>query len=51
MGGKINDRLTAWLCNQCGEEFDRKPDKMATQYEKDQHDLFSYDCIAKTHLI
>lgn len=51
VGGKIKDRLSAWLCNkkECGIKFDTKPNRESTQHEKDQHDLFSYDCIAKTH--
>ncbi len=48
MGGKNNDRTTAWLCVGCGVEFDTKPDKNAPQQEHDQHALFSYDCIIKT---
>lgn len=51
MGGKINDRLTAWLCKDCGYEFDTRPGDKAEQCLIDQHDLFSYDCIAKTHLV
>lgn len=56
-GGKISDRLTAWLCDkqECGIRFDTKPTKQnpgsTDSFETVQHDLFSYDMIIKTWLL
>jgi hypothetical protein len=52
MGDKINNHLTAWLCNGllCGIKFDIKPDKNSHPLLIAEHDLFTYDCIAKTWL-
>lgn len=53
MGGKIGDKLTAWLCDdkKCGVRFDTKPDRNAPKDVIDKHDLFAYDCICKTWLL
>ena len=51
MGGKITDKLSAWLCNNCDQIASRKPDKDLEFKTHMEHDLMWFDLIARTWLI